>query len=232
VGLGVSLNQVSAEVLSTVTMVGIVTIFISTYLIFYSDSLYKYLAPILSIFERKRTRERSIRTEKHPVILIGSGRMSYDFIKLFKKQEAKFLVLDHDPEIMTTLENEEIAHEYGDASDPDLLDDLKIQEAELIISTIPDLETNLIVLSAAKRGDKKPVVIVVAHRINNALELYEAGADYVILPHFLGGKYAASLVKRHTEGVEHIKEIREKHITQLQNRKEIGQEHPQLERLR
>ncbi len=232
VGLGVTLNQVAPSVLSTVTLVGIVTIFISTYLIFYSDSLYRHLARYLSIFERKRTRERSVRAEKHPVILIGSGRISYDFMKLFKKQQLNFLVLDHDPEVMARLEEEQIAHEYGDASDPDLLDDMKIKDAELVVSTVPDLETNLIVLSAAKRDGKGPVVVVVAHRINNALELYEAGADYVVLPHFLGGKYAASLVKRHNEGVTHISTIREKHISQLQNREAQGHEHPQLERLR
>ena len=232
VGLGVSLNQVAPSVLSTVTLVGIVTIFISTYFIFYSDAIYVRLAPYLNIFERKRTRERSIRTEKYSVILIGSGRISYDFMNLFKKQDVNFLVIDHDPDVLANLKKEGVAHEYGDANDPDLLDDMKIHESELVISTVPDLETNLIVLSTAKRGGKGPVVIVVAHRINSALELYQAGADYVILPHFLGGKYAARIVRRHTEGKTHIKTVKEKHITQLQNRADHGHEHPQLDRLK
>jgi Kef-type K+ transport system membrane component KefB len=232
VGLGVSLNHISPTALSTVTLVGIITIFISTYLIFYSDRLYKYFAPYLRIFERKHTRDRSVRQENYSILLVGGGRISYDFIKLFTKQKLKFFVLDHDPEVMEKLEKSQIPHEYGDASDPDLLEDLKIHDKELIVSTAPDLETNLILLSIAKREGKGPTVIVLAHRITNALELYNSGADYVILPHFLGGKYAASLVRRYTEGIAKLNNIRYKHITQLQDRAAQGQEHPQLERLR
>jgi Kef-type K+ transport system membrane component KefB len=43
VALGVSLGQVSKEVLSMVTLVGLITIFISSYLILYSDKIYKYI---------------------------------------------------------------------------------------------------------------------------------------------------------------------------------------------
>lgn len=232
VGLGVSLGQIAPGVLSTVTLVGIITIFISTYLIYYSDRLYRVAAPFLSIFERKHVRERAVRIEKHPIILIGSGRVSYDFIELFRKEKLKFLVIEHDPEVVKKLEDSGVKCEYGDASDPDFLEDIKIAEAELVISTAPDLETNHVVLSVAKRKEDGPLVLAVAHRITNALELYTAGADYVILPHFLGGKYAASLLDRHTKGSADLSRIKEKHISQLRDRAEAGHEHPQVDRLR
>jgi Kef-type K+ transport system membrane component KefB/Trk K+ transport system NAD-binding subunit len=232
VGLGVTLGQVSPVVLSTVTLVGIITIFVSTYFIFYSDKLYTYFAPILGIFERTHVRERAIKSEQRKIILIGGGRVSYDFIQMFKHEQKDFLVVDHDPEVLEHLKSEGVACEYGDATDPDFLEDMKLSKADLIISTSPDLETNQIIISVAKRYEKAPLLIVVAHRINNALELYESGADYVILPHFLGGKFAASLLKRYAKGEVEIATIREKHIVQLQSRAEHGHEHPQIERLR
>lgn len=232
VGLGVTLKQVDSSVLSTVTLVGILTIFISTYLIFYSDKLYRYLAPFLSIFEKKNVREKAIRAEKHPVILIGSGRVSYDFIQHFLKEERKFFVIEHDPESLDVLKTLGVPYRYGDASDPDFLEDMKLSEAQLVISTVPDVITNRLVLAVAKRGAHSPVVWAVAHRISNALELYAAGADYVILPHFLGGKYATSLLNRHTKGEVILEKVREKHITQLQERVTYGHEHPQIERMR
>lgn len=228
VGLGVTLNQLDSSVLSTVTLVGIVTIFISTYLILYSDTIYKHIGKYLSIFERKHVREKSIRSEKFPIILIGSGRISYDFIDLFKKQNDRFLVIDHDPDALAKLDQEEVVHQYGDASDPDLLEDMKIQDAQLIISTVPDTETNHIILSVAKRGEKKPIVMVVSHKIDNALDLYEAGADYVVLPHFLGGMHATSILKRHTEGKKHISIEREQHLAQINKRKSRQQDHPHI----
>lgn len=228
VGLGVTLKQVEPSVLSTVTMVGIVTIFISTYFIFYSDKLYNYLAPYLNIFERKNAREKAVHTEKYPIIVVGSGRVGYDFIKLFKKENLNFLVIEHDPEAVEQLKGMGVNCFYGDASDPDLLVDIKLNQADIVISTVPDLATNHVILSIAKRGSKPPLVMQVAHSINNALELYKAGAGYVVLPHFLGGKYASQLIKDRSK----IKIIRQRHINQLQERSLAGHEHPQIERLR
>lgn len=232
VALGVSLGQVAPSVLSTVTLVGLITIFVSSYLILYSDTLYKYAEPFLGVFERKGAKERSPRVKKYPVIIIGGNRIGFDFIRLFKKQKRPFLVIDHDPEVIEELTRMKVANVLGDASDPDLLEELKVHQAELVVSTVPDLETNLVILSCAKRNGKKPVVICVTHRITNALELYKAGADNVILPHFLGGEYVETLVQRFTEDAVELQSLRDEHIARLEERAAMGHEHPQLERLR
>jgi Kef-type K+ transport system membrane component KefB len=232
VTLGVTLGQVPPIVLSIVTLVGIITIFISSYLILYSDVLYTYAAPYLKIFERKKTKDDDLLVESYPVILIGSGRIGFDFINLFQKEGRKVMVVDHDPEMISELTRKGIAHTYGDASDPDLLEAIKAPKAELIISTVPDVTTNLLILSLVKREGQGPAVIAVAHRISNALELYRAGADYVILPHFLGGAYAASLVGQYAKEVAHLHDVRASHIAQLESRLSEGQEHPEIDRLR
>lgn len=232
VALGVTLGQVAPEILSAVTLVGIITIFISSYLILYSDTIYRYVGPYLKIFERKNAKERSPRTKTYPTILVGANRIGFDFVRLFKEEKHSFLVIDQDPEVIEQLAKDKIPHEYGDAGDPDFLEEIQIGKAELIVSTVPDLETNLIILSHAKRGAQDPVVVVVSHHVTNALELYNAGADYVILPHFLGGNYAASLVQKFTKGAKKLQSVRTEHIAYLQSRAEHGHEHPQLERLR
>ncbi|KND48805.1 MAG: monovalent cation:H+ antiporter-2, CPA2 family [Parcubacteria bacterium C7867-003] len=232
VALGVSLGQVTSEVLSMVTLVGLITIFISSYLIFYSDVLYKYIGKYLQIFERKGARERSPHVKSYPVFLIGANRIGQEFIRLFKEEKRSFMVVEHDPETIGQIANEKIDHVYGDAGDPDLLDELKMHEAELVVSTVPDLETNLIILSSVKRGGFGPLVMVVSHRASNALKLYEAGADYVILPHFIGGSYAASLVKKFAEDAIELKSIRGEHIQYLKSRASSTNENPELEKLR
>lgn len=228
VALGVSIGQVAPHVLSMITLVGLVTIFISSYLILHSDKLYKYAAPYLKIFERRNAHEQDVQVESFPVLLIGGNRMGFDFMELFKEMKRGFLVIDHDPEVIKNLARSKIPHEYGDANDPDLLDEFKIHQAELVISTVPDLETNLVILACAKRNGKGPVVMAVAQSISQALELYKDGADYVILPHFLGGAYGASVVRRFTENAAELQNIRNQHMAYLQSRFSQGYEHPQL----
>ncbi len=232
VALGVSLGQVSQTVLSVVTLVGIITIFISSYLILYSDKLYLYVADYLNIFQKKQIVERPIRTLTNTAVLIGGNRIGFDFIELFSEGKKKFLVIDYDPDVISKLEELKIPHEYGDANDPDLLEELKINKAKIVVSTVPDLQTNLIVLGCAKRDKKSPIVIVVAHQVGDALTLYDAGADYVILPHFLGATYAASLVRKFTEEALDFGEVRDKHIKHLHTRVAQGHEHPHIDRSR
>lgn len=230
VALGVSLGQVEDHVLSMVTLVGIITIFISSYLILYSDSVYKYIAKYLSIFERAHPREKRIPKTNMPIILLGGSRIGSDFVDLFVKEEKKFLVIDHDPAVIESLQRQGVTTELGDVNDPDLLEEFKVHNAELVVSTVPDLTSNLILLSIAKRGGTGPYTIVVAHQIAHALELYEAGADYVVLPHFLGGTYAAKLTKKFVNDALEIQQIKDSHIKDLHSRLARGHEHPELDR--
>ncbi|MES3005185.1 MAG: cation:proton antiporter [Patescibacteria group bacterium] len=232
VALGVSLGQVVPNVLSMVTLVGLITIFISSYLIFYSDTLYKYLAKYLTIFERKNAKEQQIHIKSYPVFLIGANRIGHEFIRIFKEEKRKFMVLEHDPEVMAELADKKIEYTYGDAGDPDLLLELKMNEADLVVSTVPDLETNLVILSTIKPDGKGPVVMLVAHRVSNAITLYEAGADYVILPHVLGGAHAASLVGKFAEHAAEMQSIRGEHIEYLRSRASSSHELASVEKLR
>src|SRR3989344_6898000 len=142
--LGIKYGHVDQRVLSIVTLVGLITIFGSTYLILYSDKIYTWLAPYLGIFERQGASERYAKAKKHKVILFGCNRIGYDFMEKFKKLGKQFLVVDHNPEVIEELKKEGIDTEYGDAGDFDFLEALELRGIELAVSTIPDAETNVL----------------------------------------------------------------------------------------
>jgi len=141
-------------------------------------------------------------------------------------------VIEYDPEIIKQLQYRGIPCEYGDAGDLDLLESIDFEGAELVVSTVPDLNTNLLILDIIRQTKSQPPTMVVAHSISNALALYEAGAAYVVLPHFLGGKQASSLAKRFAAEAFDIHVIRRRHISYLKDRLSQGQEHPVIERYR
>jgi len=80
------------------------------------------------------------------------------------------------------------------------------------------------------RSSKNAIIIVVSHQIDEAIELYEKGATYVLMPHFLGGRHTSTLIERY--GLDLNKFLKEKttHIEHLRTRKNIGHEHPKRER--
>ena len=229
IALGVKLGHLPLEILSLVTAVGIITIAGTTYFITYGSRIYPYLSRYLSIFEKngKKIDEHAYHQDKaYEILLFGHNRIGYDLLESFKKLKKKFLVVDYNPEIVINLAKEGIDCKYGDASDSELLDGLNLNKAKAIISTIPDVDTNLLLINKIKESKGNAIIVVMAHRIDDALKLYEEGATYVIMPHFLGGKQASFLLEKH--GFEINKFLKEKfvHIESLKRRKELGQEHP------
>jgi hypothetical protein len=224
--LGFAYGHVTQEALSLVTMVGVITIFGSTYLILYSDKIYTFLEPYLGIFEKKNAHEKIIQKKRYKIILFGGNRIGHDFIDSFEKIGKKFLIVDHNPELVKTLEHNGYDVEFGDASNLDFLESIDFSHVEFVVSTIPDPEANILINKVVKNIKSHATVMVVSHKVDEALDHYEKGIDYVILPHFLGGQHASKLVvKMHDNHVKKRK-YKEKHILDLHKRKMRGHDHP------
>ena len=184
IALGVSVGHLTNEILSLVTIVGLITISGSTYLILYSNKIYPYLSKYLSIFERKKVKENEQEFKDYDIVLFGYNRIGYDLLKSFKKLKKKILVVDYNPETILELSKRGIECRYGDVDDDEFLSELNLTKSKMIVSTIPEFETNLLLINKIRQINKDVIVIVVSHDIKEANILYGRGATYVIMPHF------------------------------------------------
>jgi len=232
IALGVSVGHLTNEILSLVTIVGLITISGSTYLILYSDKIYPYLSKYLSIFERAKIKGKKDAIQKYDAILFGYNRIGHDILKSFKKLKKKFLVVDYNPATISYLLNEGIECKYGDADDSEFLDELNLSHTKLIFSTIPEFETNLLLINKIKQTNKNAIIIVVSHNIEEANKLYSEGATCVIMPHFLGGGHASMMIRKHGLNLNKFLKEKEKHIQHLKTRVILGHEHPKPEKHR
>ncbi|MEM3074852.1 MAG: cation:proton antiporter [Candidatus Pacearchaeota archaeon] len=230
IALGVKVGHLSNEILSFVTIIGLITIAGSTYMIIYSDKLYNLLSKYLGIFERKKMKEKQIISKEYKYFLLGENRIGFSIMKSFIKQKKDYLIVDFNPLRVKRLVSRGINCIYGDVSNIEFLNEIKINKANLIVSTIPEMEVNFTLLNIVRKNNKNAVIILTSRQISDTLELYRAGADYVILPHFLGGEYTAKIVEKLGEKRESYKKEREKQIKELNERLEEGHEHPKIDR--
>ncbi len=229
-GVGVKTGHIHSDILSLVTLVGVITIGASTYMIMYADRIYNVFSKYLAIFERKRLIEREIVTRRFGCFLIGYNRTGFDILKSLQKLYSDVLVIDFNPAVIRELRKRKVNCVYGDAEDIELLELLKINRAYMVVSTAPDLSTNLFLLKFIREKNKKAVIILTARQISDALILYENGADYVILPHFLGGLYTAQLIEKFKTHRENYVDESDRQIQELMERIVEGQEHPYVEK--
>ena len=230
IALGVTVGHLTNEILSLVTIIGLITIAGSSYLILYSDKIYPYISKYLTIFEKKKLKEKEEDTEEYDAFLFGSNRIGDDILKSLKELKKKFIVIDYDPKTIAELSKENIDCKYGDASDSEFLSELNLSSAKLIFSTIPDFETNSLLISETKKANKKAIIIVISHHIDEANELYKKGATYVVMPHFLGGNYASMIIKKNKLNLNKFLKEKEKHLKYLKSKKRLGHEHPKAEK--
>lgn len=232
VALGVSVGHLTNEILSLVTIVGLITISGSTYLILYSDKIYPYLSEYLSIFERKKVKGGEQEFKDYDVVLFGYNRIGYDLLQSFKKLKKKFLVVDYNPETTLELSKKKIECRYGDVDDEEFLRELNLTKTKMIVSTIPEFETNLLLINEIRQINKDAIIIVVSHNIKEANTLYDEGATYVIMPHFLGGSHASMMINKYGLNLNKFLDEKKKHLKQLKTRRELGYEHPKAEKHR
>lgn len=230
IALGISVGHLPAETLSLVTAIGLITIAASSYMILYSDTLYSFVGRFLNVFEAPASglKEKKIKPgKKYDILLFGCDRIGYDILEALKKMRRKFLVVDYNPETVSFLEKEGYDCLYGDASDTELLNGLNFPKAKMVISTIHEYETNMLLINKARQCNPNGIIIVVSHQIDEAIEMYELGATYVIMPHFLGGRQASTLIEEYQFNLNKFFKERFRHIRNLTERKKRGQEHPQ-----
>jgi Trk K+ transport system NAD-binding subunit len=233
VALGVSVGHLQPEIISIMTAVGIITIAGSTYAMNYSDKLYEKLSDVLNLFERKGIKidETSYSQEKeYEAILFGYNRIGFDLLKAFKKINKKVLVVDYNPDTISELTGQRTDCKYGDAGDSELLDELNFSNVKMVISTIPEMSTNLVLLKHLKKTKNKKIFVAVSHQLDEAKRLYKEGATYVVMPHFLGGHHTSHLIKTHGLSLEKFEEEKQQHLKMIEERKEKGHEHPRHER--
>ena len=224
--LGVKLGHVDKSILSLVTLVGLTTIATSSYLIMYSDKLFPLFSPFLALFEGKKPIQDHVLKHAYDVILFGCNRVGYDFIRIFKHMNSKFLAVDFDPQVVEALTKHRINVMYGDAEDSEFLETLCLEKTKMVVSTIPDYEANLFLLTKIRRDSTKTIVILLSYNIDEALKLYDRGATYVIMPHFIGGQLASELALKADLDIDRLLDKRIAHIDYLTERKALGHLHP------
>ncbi len=184
--LGMSLGHIDEKTMGLITLVGLITIGISTYLIIYSHQIFNLVSPALSVFQRKSPHDDSEDFLEEgitfDIVLFGLGRYGQNIASVLETHDRKVLGVDFDPEVIDKWRAQGGHALYGDADDPDIPSILPLEKAKIVLITISDFQINKFLLKYLKAYDFKGRIIVTQHDTSRVDELKKAGADMVLLP--------------------------------------------------
>jgi Kef-type K+ transport system membrane component KefB/voltage-gated potassium channel Kch len=211
-----SKGLIASSLVSSIVLMTLVSIAASTYMILFSDKLFGFFESYLGMFERRKARYELKPEASYELVLFGYQRGGHEFINLFKKLKKKYVVVDYDPEVIDVIEQRKLNYLYGDATDIELLEEAGVEHAKLIVSTIPDHQTNMVLLNFLKAKNPKAIVIIHADDPYEAAKLYEAGASYVILPHYIGSEKVSEFISKSGLAKSAFRKQRLRHLDYLE----------------
>lgn len=168
-GLGLTIGHLNEEVVGLITLVGLITIALSTYMILYSHKLYEILSPALRIFERKDPfRENEIQLQgsmPFEVLILGIGRFGQKVADILESRGySNYMGVDFDPQVVKSWEGAGKHVVYGDLEDPDLLEHLSLEGVKCVICTVPDYHHSMKLLNSLEKSEFKGQVFLTAMR--------------------------------------------------------------------
>jgi len=218
--VGASLGHLSSGHVALVSAVGIVTITLSSYMILYGDKIYRFVEKPLGRLFPERARDPYVANHEslnNHIVLVGAEQMGWDILEFLKKKhkEDTFLVVDFNPEIIEGLTASGYNAVFGDISDPEVLEELELGRAKLLIITDPDFGDTSALIKFAKSKNYRGPVVTCAYWMHDAVKMYEHGADYVIVPETIGGDHIARILEEHWEDLSKIKKAKSRNFEEL-----------------
>lgn len=214
IAMGLTVGHVQAEAVGLVTFVGLVTIAVSTYMIYYSHQLYSVFEPVLGVFERRDTREdveklSAVQSGEFDVLIVGLGRYGSSIARRMIDRGLRVLGVDFDPDVIQHLREEGVTAVLGDVSDPDLLDHLPLHGVRCAVCAVPAAVRGLasddprhIFLQAIRTAGFRGTAVVSASYLEDAEKLQRHGAHVILLPFQDAAKEAADQIATSIEAAQ------------------------------
>ncbi len=188
VAMGIALGHIGMDALGITTIVGLITIALSTYMILYSQPLYRRLERLLTPFERKtphaemRFERQNANDQPVEVIVFGLGRTGRLVLDHYHALGIRALGVDYDPEAIAAMQAQGIPALFGTAEDQEFIRNLPVEQAKLLVITLPYLDDVQDLLKTLNETAFDGRIIAVARSDADAAALKQLGVDEVVNP--------------------------------------------------
>ncbi len=158
------------------------------------------------------------------VVIMEYNELAIEIADFYAQRGQQVLLLDLDPDITDYFKNQHghsnIHAHYSNMADPDVWEDLAFNKAKIVISCMDGGQEAEMAISRWLKKESPDVPFIAATSSHEeTLELYEAGARYVIQTEYLAAKSFREIFE--TEVTKPLKdafrETGEKHFTETKN---------------
>jgi len=216
---GQMMGHIDENVLPIFTFVALMTIFISSYMITHSEKLFDFFRPFLDLFGKDKHIQRNHRIESYDVWVFGYHRIGWKVCEFLKERKMSYAVVDFNHNTIEKLRKRGVPAFFGDVSDVEFLEMLPLEKSRMIISTFPDPDDQETFISYARRISKKIFIVATLDHNMHLDQVYRAGADYILMPHIIGGKWIYDVLLKKKWNRKMFSELRKEQFSEIESRR-------------
>lgn len=216
------LGFIGSKEISVFTLVALITIFISSYLITYNSQIFKRLEFIFNFWGKDKRKSVNESEENYQILVFGYHRLGWKICEGLREMDVSFAVIDCDPEAICKLRYRKIPHYFGDASDVEFLSEISLDKVDLVISTLPELDDQVTLVKELKKINPQAFFVGNLSHTKFLDDLYDAGADLVIVPHLLGGQWLTEVLKKQKWNKTNFRKLRNEQKKEMTLRYTLG----------
>ena len=204
--LGLQYGHIDTNIMGMITLVGVITIGVSSYLILDSGSIYERLAPVLGWLQRRHPYREAIADSGDTgapvdVILFGLGNFGSHIAMNLQARAKTLLGVDFNPEVVRKAASQGLRVRYGDAGDAHTLDHLPLDQVPWVVSAMPGAGPNMTLLEGLRERNFRGKVVLTAQNAEQEENFREAGADRVLWPNLDAAEQAVDLLTTAREAI-------------------------------
>jgi DNA-binding NarL/FixJ family response regulator len=194
--LAISQGYIGPEILGYLSLMAIVTMSLSTYVINYNSQIWARVEPWFARFESPDKRDVDLKTYRNHAVVIGYDEITKQTLPLLEAQYDDVVVVDRNPQNTAFLRQSQYDYVYGDFKHSELRKAVGLGRAAFVLSSSVERDINRTVLRET-RDDA--VVFAEANSIEDAIDLYREGATYVIISTLLTSQELTETLESYLE---------------------------------
>lgn len=187
---------VSDEIVGFMTLLALITMSISVFFVASNRALFERVRPWLSRFEIEDGFERDKQDYSNHAVVIGYDGVTKTALSLLSEHYDDVVVVDRRVDHIETLQQGDYDAVYGDFRSSVIRKDVQLKKADFVLSSSVQPVVNRAIL---REVSDDATVFVEARNATDARDLYDRGADCVLVTEFLAAERLAASLRLYLE---------------------------------
>ncbi len=217
--LAVNQEFIENEVLGYLSLMALLTMSVSTYIIAHNHTIYAKLEPWFSRFDSDDREDVDLDVYEDHAIAIGYDEITERALPMLEEKYGEVVIIDRQTDHIETLEEEgRYEYIYGDFRHGEIRKAANLKKASFVLSSTVQTDVNKALLDEV---NDDAIVFVEAEKIDDARELYDRGADYVIMSTYLTAAKLSEYLEQYFVDRESLERSFERDIARIEREESV-----------